>query len=388
MITFKKYVLLMERASPILYHYTAMDNAVEIVDSGKMLLTYASQGSPDRRASKKKPFYLSFSRIRHSGYSHGNPFSAVLFEFDGSRLSTRYEVRPFDYWGYSWEMQSKSAIADEQEDRLLSHDSEIPLWKYLRAVHVYVNPSDDRFTELNFKRAGFIKDKCEQNNIPCYVYDDVKSWRLGDKRDTLDVESSEKPEVEKNNWDENYIRKDVMDLVNVLKFIQNPFLMNDENKKTLDTFRPYSMDWKEVLSNRIGNIRKRKEKESRDVLNQLARLERKEKKSIFDLMERAFYLNSYKRKIEDQKMRIGWYMSAILKGNHAGIEKEELGSYIDRYDDNYSKKMFPDNYREEMYLAKIESSRSSYEQAMQHLQNAKEILENMDVEAEAIKRAD
>lgn len=389
MITFKKYVLLMERASPILYHYTGIDNAVDIVDSGKMLLTYASQGSPDRRASKNKPFYLSFSRIRHSGYSHGSPFSAVLFEFDGSRLSTRYEVRPFDYWGYSWEMQSQSPIADEQEDRLVSHDSEIPLWKYLRGVHVFVNTTyHPESTELSLKRAGFIKNKCDDNNIPCYVYDNLNAWRVGDKRKTIDIEYSEKPEKEKYSWDEKYIRKDTMDLIGVLKFIQNPFLMDDENKKTLETFRPHSMDWKHVLSNRIEMTRKAKEKESRDVLNQLARMERKEKKSIYDLLERAFVLNSYKRNIDFEKERIGWYISAILKGNHSGIKKEQLGSYIKDYNERWDIKMYPSDYCDEMFFAKTKAKNEDYDGAMQHLQNAKEILDNMDVEAEAIKRAE
>jgi hypothetical protein len=376
-ITFKKYLLL-EGASPLLYHYTALDNAVNIVDSGKMLLTYSLQGRPDRRNDKDKPFYMSFSRTRH-GFKRESPFSAVLLEFDGKALNNKYEIRPFDYWGYSWEMQKDSGFsADEQEDRLFSYNPEIPLWKYLRAIHVFFRLEDK--ISPSEQMAGFIKHKCNENDIPCYVYNDVKAWRLGNKKKAIEIESAEEKPNDPDSLQSRLSRLkdyDTEKMLLVLKFIKNP-LDKEIGKEFSKHFSGF--DWKSSLVSAMDNIRKKMGEETRGALRDIVQIERKTGKPFYDIVERAMNIKLYYDNLEYKKTVVGWFIKAAQGKFAGGFTKENLGSSMSGYDDDYTLKTYGEDFQNEMIRAKFEAKNKNFKKTLLHLKNAKSALDNIDME--------
>ena len=135
-----------EGLSPVLYHATQLQNAVNILRDNTFNLTNAV-GLKAERGIQNKFYFISFARSLTSGYSYfENPQKGlVYFKIDGDKLGNRYKGLPVDYWSSPIETE-RSLIRQksmENEDRVISDSPEIPnASSYIQEIYVYVGESE------------------------------------------------------------------------------------------------------------------------------------------------------------------------------------------------------------------------------------------------------
>lgn len=313
------YQLYTEGASPVLFHHTYTDKLVKILNSKKFELSFSLSSRPDRKELKDPAFYMSFSRIRWSGYNYGSSSGSVIIEVDGSKLNQRYKVEPIDYWQYKFGTSLENPGADEQEDRLMYNKSSIPALPYIKNVSIYIKEPD--------ARTSFIISKCKELNIPCYVYNNKTAFKLGDTRRTIDVESSnEYPEENEYPLSERTINS----LLGIKKIIQNPLLENDVDVDEVYKRMGY-MDWKESFSADFHNIKTNLNPKIKQFLEWVAYIEKKTNKSIFDLLKSAADKRYEKENIQFQIQSLKGLIRFIREGSAPGwasLTRENIQYYI------------------------------------------------------------
>ena len=191
-----------EAATDVLYHYTNMSAAYEILTTGVFELSSVVGSSYESVfAPKGYNYFMSTSRSKVGGYHEYVGSSAVMFVLDGRKISNNYPVKAVDYWG---NLPGKHG---ESEDRVFSREPSIPA-DSIQSVHVLVKEqlSDRRAI---WARRMFIAAKTK--NIPLYLYDDEKAWRLQDTRKSIPIKSimshlKTEPEEPRSN----YLRKDYL----------------------------------------------------------------------------------------------------------------------------------------------------------------------------------
>jgi hypothetical protein len=144
---------------------------VEILKNNEMNFSTALGSEADLR-NKGRFNYLSFTRSKMSGFKRGN----VKIVFDGNKLNQKYKSIPIDYWEYSknekdWSDKNtyiQSLKSLEQEDRIISNDTEIPnIAKYIKEIHIWDFWNNSTAVAVYYAR---------QRNIPFYVYDNEKDF--------------------------------------------------------------------------------------------------------------------------------------------------------------------------------------------------------------------
>ena len=316
------FQLYTEGASPTLFHHTDVRNLAKILNSGKFQLTFSLSERPDRKNLKDDAFYMSFSRIRWSGYNHGSGIGSAIIQVNGSKINQKYKVEPVDYWQYGFETRLKSPIADEQEDRLMYKKSSIPAIPYIENVSILV--SDD-FNSKEY--ASYIVNKCEELNIPCYVYDDKRAFKLGDKRRAKDFEKlKDLPEDQYNYPPSEYM---MSRLRGIKKIILNPYL-DDEDVEHVYKTLGYS-DWKQSIDADFHNIKSDLNPQIREILEWVAFTERKTKKSIFTLLKDAADKRNSRDNILSDIRSLSGLMRFIREGSAPGwasLKRESIPYYI------------------------------------------------------------
>ncbi len=171
--------ILSEAHSSILYHYSSLYNASEILRSGKFHLSSTS-GNPSEKAYAPEgyPYFLSTSRTRVGDYSRFVSNSGVMFVLDGTRISAHYPVRPIDYWERAW-LHSNGSRSRESEDRIFSKKSTMPL-SIISEIHLLLKEPEVNRGQSARARQLMIDSK--KRNIPIYLYKDEKAWRFQDTR--------------------------------------------------------------------------------------------------------------------------------------------------------------------------------------------------------------
>lgn len=322
---FKEYFrLYTEGASAVLFHHTYIRNLAKILDTNKFKLTFSLSGKPDRENLKDDAFYMSFSRIRWSGYNHGSGFGSAIIQVDGSKLNQRYKVEPIDYWRYGFEDRIKSAIADEQEDRLMYNKSSIPAIPYIQNVSILVD-KESPSTSLSY--AIYISGKCKELNIPCYVYNDFRAFKLGDKKRTITIDQSTEFPYEKEYPTLQHILKR---LRGIKKIIIDPYLEDDEDLE--EVYRMLSsFDWKQSLSASFQNIKSDLDSEVREILEWIARMEKRKGKSIFELIKEAGDKRYKRDNINLNIKSLNGLIQFIREGSAPGwasLQRESIPYYI------------------------------------------------------------
>ncbi len=138
----------------VVYHRTDISALINILKTGKILLSTA-MGTSNADRYSNKPYFLSLSRTKNLnfGYSKG---STVTIEFDGRELKTKYKGKTVDYWS----VFNKSDISpndrmnhDEYEDRIFSNSPYmINLDKYIKNIGIILPP----FDEWNKERSEYV----------------------------------------------------------------------------------------------------------------------------------------------------------------------------------------------------------------------------------------
>jgi hypothetical protein len=168
-----------ERATDIVYHYTTIGPALNILKSGEFQLSSVAGSVEQNINPKGHNFFLSTARSKGGEYHSKVGDSAVMFVLNGRWISDRYPVKPVDYWaGFSIAGRTKEA-----EDRIFSKDPTMPI-DPVTSIHVLLkeqNPFASAKTRQFLIRAKTL-------GIPTYLYKDESAWRLQNTAKAASVE--------------------------------------------------------------------------------------------------------------------------------------------------------------------------------------------------------
>lgn len=180
----KAQEFIVESVSPVVYHYTSITNALDILESGEFQLSGALGSIEEKSLPRGHYYYLSTARTRHGGYHDVVGSSGVLFVLDGTWFNQRYRSAPYDYW----QNRTPGIIhhkGHEAEDRIFSREPTIPI-DGVKAVHVLVKPDAENLHRLWARRTLLA---AKRRNIPAFLYNDAKHWRNMDQRNTIGVQA-------------------------------------------------------------------------------------------------------------------------------------------------------------------------------------------------------
>lgn len=269
--------LLTEAATDTVYHYTSTHNAARIFNDSAFKLSNVS-GNPSEAsyAPKGYPYFFSTARSRVGDYHRYVGTGGVMFVLDGRWLSSRYPVKPIDYWDRSW--QHAPDRTRETEDRVFSKEPTIPI-NGVVAVHVLLKEKDESRSPLT----RFILLSAKKRGIKTYLYTDETAWRLQDTRNSINVSDSgellkgpartgrfTRPVrgVAARRGGEAYGRSSLLDWIELLK--KKPGITLSKTADKLRYNMQYYGDTSGVLVNDMFNAKKPDSSEY-DLANQLVK---------------------------------------------------------------------------------------------------------------------
>lgn len=187
--------------SPILYHYTSINNAYDILNKGFFWLTPAV-GTQSDHVPNSKLYFLSCSRIKHGGFARSKTYKCgVEFVLDGTMLAHNYSGSPVDYWGESWRnavRNDKNSTledflkSDENEDRVYSDKAKISS-KYITEAHIFMadDIGEDRY-KIYYPMITTIMRTCKTSDIEVYLYNQIQAFKTHNKAKAVPFSSLEK----------------------------------------------------------------------------------------------------------------------------------------------------------------------------------------------------
>jgi len=167
---------LIERATGVVFHYTSIHAALQILNTGKFQLSSITGNKSEQDyAPPRHPYFLSLTRTSLGDYHNYVGSGAVLFKLNGDWFNDKYIVKPIDYWESSW--LRRSGRTREAEDRVFSKTPSIPDTA-ITEIHLLMKEYD----EFRSPRARSLMILAKQRRLPIYLYTNDKAWRLLDKR--------------------------------------------------------------------------------------------------------------------------------------------------------------------------------------------------------------
>lgn len=203
-----KRAVLTEMISPIIWHFTTIENTISILQDNEFKLSdaYERANGMDQALtgwSDKHTYFLSTTRSKssHEGYSINlkkkSDIGAVRIELDGNKLNHIAHGKASNFHGkrdaryndgtsikgwYTQKFVDKTfSLEDipndnargnnEKEDTVWYHKETIDnASKYIRRIDVLIYTKTDEMQEL--------EELCESYNIPCFFYDDEQSFNM------------------------------------------------------------------------------------------------------------------------------------------------------------------------------------------------------------------
>lgn len=181
-------VLLSEKISDTLYHYTSIVPAITILKDGKFELTITTSDE-NRFKVKNYPYFLSTARTKSGDYFRTVGNIAVTFNLDKNKIKNNYVITPIDYWERMWlstHGPGKEHRTSETEDRIFSNKSYIPIDNIVTSMHVYVG--NYKQNESTSSQVNTLIKLAESRNIPCYIYFNRSAWQTQDIRNSIGKE--------------------------------------------------------------------------------------------------------------------------------------------------------------------------------------------------------
>jgi len=174
--------LIVEGASPILYHFTNVSRLDNILDTNSFYLTPAVSAS---EKTKNKNYFMSLSRSKSTAQGYGSMFrtqNSVRIKVDGTKLGYNYKVMSVDYWQYPKTPEyMKQGSGDEMEDRVVSDNNEIPnASKFIISIDVFAGD------EIN----DSLINKAKELGIQVNFYDNVKDFTSGDPNKRIEPKTN------------------------------------------------------------------------------------------------------------------------------------------------------------------------------------------------------
>lgn len=174
--------LLQERASPVLYHYTTAEAALDIITNNRFQLSISTGNKTEAGMSPSGyDYFLSLTRTRVGDYHRWASNGAVMFVLDGTWFDGKYPVKPVDYWSRMW-LHPGSERTRESEDRVFSKEPTIPASAITQA-HVLVKEQHQFRSPLIRK----VLIAAKTRGLPTYLYTNEAAWRLQDTRRSVSV---------------------------------------------------------------------------------------------------------------------------------------------------------------------------------------------------------
>ena len=173
--------LLTERVHDVVYHYTNMQGAAEILKTWQFKLSSTVGSSYENTMQPSGyPFFFSTSRSRAGGYHEKNTNDGVVFKLNGDWFNRHYRSAAVDYWGRNPNRTS------EQEDRVFSEKSSIPA-DAITEIHVLVGEviQNPDLARLYGQLLRHIRLIAKRRGIPLWGYANPKNWLLQNKSRAL-----------------------------------------------------------------------------------------------------------------------------------------------------------------------------------------------------------
>ena len=239
--------------SDVVYHFTQIGYATEILEDNKFALTFVS-GADDNNNFKNKYYYLSTTRSK-TGSFHRDSNIGVLLKLNGVKLRNNYVGNPVDYWGR--EFRKVAPHKNEMEDRIWSDKPFIePAIKYIDEIHIYFigneSMKSDKIYNDQMKRAlRKLLLLAKKNRIPTYIYTDSQSANLLDKRKAIPLTKIDLTSKPKEQHREYGMRDDVAPWMELYEkdnknyFSKEPFGGAERKLRSLrsmDGFRGFEAD--------------------------------------------------------------------------------------------------------------------------------------------------
>ena len=161
-----------------LYHATGKDNAVQILQSGNLVLATGRAIGVETELQSDSIYFASLTRSRVGAYHFGEDGSRtnkVIFTLDGTALSHRYKIRPVDYW-----KDNVTNARSEAEERLLSDKRSVPIIKYIKRMDIVVPAveyaKDAKTLAARGKGLSTLVLLAKKLGIPYAFYQDMLDW--------------------------------------------------------------------------------------------------------------------------------------------------------------------------------------------------------------------
>ena len=206
---------LFESVSSIVYHFTSLPAAAEIMRDNHFRLTASSGTKTERDLARGKEYYLSTTRSRVGDYTlHQFHKSGIVFELNGDWFNQRYKGGPVDYWGKQsgrYYGQGIRGRYSEMEDRVFSNEPYIPFPKdpknLIKSMHIlWQYPKFDDPMQNTSLRTILIRAK--QLGIPYYIYEGEEEFLLHDKRRAINIDLSKLTNPQAPKFGDNYPRSE------------------------------------------------------------------------------------------------------------------------------------------------------------------------------------
>jgi len=242
---------IVEGATSVLYHYTSVNAALNILQQGAFQLSSSMGTSAEQQyAPEGYNYFLSTSRVKSGDYARYVGSSGVMFVLDGNWLSQRYPVKPMDYWERAW-LQSDGTRTRESEDRVFSREPEISIAP-VKAMHVLIKEQH----EYRSPQIRQLMILAKRQNIPAYLYTDESAWRLQDRRRAVTPKQAGEllrgQEPKRTTWPARTYLDRWLELIHK----KNKSELSPEADKLRYNLQYYSADGDHQLGVDLGNARK------------------------------------------------------------------------------------------------------------------------------------
>ena len=166
-----------------LYHVTMISYAMDILEDKKIIFTNSEESEIEwKYKNNKKPnniYYLSTSRSKLNAFRNLKSidlYNSVTFVIDPNKINQNMAFSQVNYWGDEY---GAYPIGQESEERIWSNKESHPI-DFIVETHIFQKELNLPFARKETIELAELSEK--GNNIPCYIYTDVKQYAVLNKR--------------------------------------------------------------------------------------------------------------------------------------------------------------------------------------------------------------